>query len=127
MRVQVYWNLHKGCWSVQALEGENKGRVIDHTDSLRLHDCQFVVRESGRQRVLKEKRKNVHAFVRGRIPEENVAAMVRKTSVATYNPYKGSSFVALEGDKVVPVSKARAVTMGTQESGKPVVLAHDYA
>ena len=30
IRVEVYWNLHKRLFSVRALEGEHKGRVIEH-------------------------------------------------------------------------------------------------
>ena len=39
IRVEVYWNLHKRLFSVRALEGENKGRVIDHAYGVRLSDA----------------------------------------------------------------------------------------
>ncbi|SVD12165.1 uncharacterized protein METZ01_LOCUS365019, partial [marine metagenome] len=42
MRVEVYRNLHKGCFSVRALNGEDKGRVIDHVQSIMLRDATFV-------------------------------------------------------------------------------------
>ena len=42
-RVQVYWNFHKECWSVVALQGEHKGRVVKHTDSIVIKDATFVV------------------------------------------------------------------------------------
>lgn len=87
MRVWVYWNLHKKCFSVQYLN-----KVVMHTDSIVLFDAEFRVREAGRQRVLREKRKNVHAFVVGlydRDFHDNVETPFR----VTYNPYKYDSFV----------------------------------
>ena len=60
MRVFIYYNLHRRCWSVKALEGENKGTVIAHCESALLSGCVMKVSEKGRQRVLREKKKNVH-------------------------------------------------------------------
>ena len=65
MRVFVYFNLHKKCFSIKALEGADKGRVIAHRDTVVLDGCKLLVSEAGRQRVLREKRKNVHAGVSG--------------------------------------------------------------
>lgn len=67
MRVFVYFNLHKKCWSIRAMEGNQKGRVIAHAQAVELANCTFKVSEAGRQRVLREKRKNVHAGVVGDI------------------------------------------------------------
>ena len=92
--VDVYFNLHKKRLSVRDCSTH---RVIFHTDSIVLKNVKFVVSETGRQRVLRERRKNVHAFVRGCI---DTTAYVRDvdalcTSQVTYNPYKYSSFVKL--------------------------------
>jgi len=65
MRVFVYFNLHRKCWSVRALNGRYKGRVVAHCDRVLLTDVEFRVSEAGRQRVLREGRKNVHAGVVG--------------------------------------------------------------
>ena len=65
MKVFVYFNLHKKVWSVKALEGPNKGKVIEHTTNINIANAKFKVSEAGRQRVLKEKKKNVHAGVTG--------------------------------------------------------------
>jgi hypothetical protein len=48
MKVFVYFNLHRKCWSVKALEGPSKGRVIQHTDDIILSNCTFKVSEAGR-------------------------------------------------------------------------------
>lgn len=87
-RVQVYRNLHKGCYSVRC---KKSGRVIYHTDKIYLQDVTFKVSESGRQRVLREKRKNVHAFVEGVwLPMLPVTVSTREH--IRYNPYKFNKF-----------------------------------
>lgn len=65
MLVDVYRNLTKGCYSVKACEGPFAGKVIAHAESVWLDDPMFRVVQSGRQRVLMERKKYVHAFVRG--------------------------------------------------------------
>lgn len=64
----VYLNLHKtGFLSVRAAEGPDKGRVVGHVSAIELDGCTFRVSEAGRQRVIRERQKNVHATVRGRV------------------------------------------------------------
>tara|TARA_R110001606_G_C14972292_1_gene603321 strand:+ start:197 stop:562 length:366 start_codon:yes stop_codon:yes gene_type:complete len=91
MRVEVYFNLHKKLFSVRDCK---TGRVVSHTDAVTILDPKFVVRKAGRERVLRERKKNVHAFVRGELIayEEIVYAPELYTDV-TYIPYKYSSFV----------------------------------
>ena len=64
MKVQVYRNLHNGLISIQDL---STGLVLGHAYAIDLKRADFIVREAGRQQVIKEKRKNVHAFVRGEV------------------------------------------------------------
>ena len=106
MKVFVYFNLHKKCWSVKALEGENKGRVIAHEDFIILRDVVGRVSKAGRERVLREKRKNVHAGIVGEWVSDidDSLATNGDTWLApydiTYNPYKYDSFVYAEsGDR----------------------------
>lgn len=93
----VYWNLHKGMWSVKALDGPNKGRVIDRVSQIVLADVRGKVSEAGRQRVLREGRKNVHAGLVGRIAthREKVDPDVIEWigDRITYNPRKYKEFV----------------------------------
>lgn len=107
LKVFVYFNLHRRCWSVKALEGENRGRVVAHLDRVQLRDCVFKVSEAGRQRVLREKRKNVHAGVVGRIDQE--ARHWWGVYEVTYNPYRFSNFVAKRTS--TPVGSAGKVIM----------------
>lgn len=49
------------------MDGEHKGRVIGYAKAVTLRDAHTVVSEAGRQRVLREKRKNVHAYIDGQL------------------------------------------------------------
>ena len=100
MRVEVYFNLHKKTFSVRSAKS---GKVLLHTDEVHIENPEFVVRQSGRNRVLSEGRKNVHAFVRGD------ATFFRYTNrpmldTLTYNPYRYASFVDKQTEE--PVYKA---------------------
>ena len=100
MRVEVYFNLHKKTFSVRSARS---GRVIRHTDNVHIANPEFVVRQSGRNRVLSEGRKNVHAFVRGDVTF--FLLMYRPMlDTLTYNPYKYASFVDKQTEE--PVYKA---------------------
>ncbi len=49
------------------MKDKSTGRVIGYTESVNLEDVEFKVSEAGRQRLLREKRKNVHAFAIGTV------------------------------------------------------------
>ena len=85
-KVDIYFNLHKNCYSVK-----KKGKVVHHLyedEELTLEFVKFVVGKKGRERVLKEKRKNVHAYVRGIISDKKV----ENNTEVSYNPYVADSF-----------------------------------
>lgn len=92
MRVFVYWNLHRKVWSVKALEGPEKGRVIAHSPHVMVMDAAGKVSQAGRQRVIREKRKNVHAGIVGTLAGLNHQPHFTGEAV-TYNPYKYETFV----------------------------------
>jgi len=90
MRVDVYYNLHKKCLSIR-----HKGKVIHHTQTVELDDVTFVVSEKGRRRVVKTRRKNVHAVIRGTLINYglNYRNIDKRGSQVTYNPYIYKTFV----------------------------------
>ena len=106
-RVQVYYNLHKKCLSVR-----HKRKVIEHAQEVTLTDARFHVQQAGRERVLKQKRKNVHAYVSGKLKESFWFTQAPKyiwtaKQRVTYNPYKYKNFVDKETLK--PVASAEVV------------------
>lgn len=106
MKVFVYFNLHRKLFSVRALEGDRKGLVIAHRDYVALTDVTFKVSEAGRQRVLRERKKNVHAGAVGQWTDDTIE--LTDPLAVTYNPYKYSTFVIADGE--LPIRTAgRAV------------------
>ena len=124
MKVFVYFNLHRKLFSIKALEGNMKGRVIAHRQSVLLSDATFKVSEAGRQRVIREQRKNVHAGVSGSWYGDDVdgkatAFITINGSAIMYNPYKYSTFVHLYGEH--PITSARNVALNVSESKRPSI------
>lgn len=95
-RVYVYWNLHKDRYSVR-----RGTRVQRHADFVHLENVKFSVSESGRQRVIREKRKNVHAGVRGEDRAPKTAPSTRGWRRITYDPYRFDHFVTVSGERPV--------------------------
>lgn len=96
----VYRNLHNGLWSIL---DRKTGRVLKHQDKVFVMDALFIVRAGGRAKVLLERRKNVHAFVRGTVIETNELDLSGFVSV-TYNPYKHSTFIQKETGESISAS-----------------------
>jgi hypothetical protein len=104
--VQSYRNLNKP-GVVYSIRSKATGLVIGYEPRVTIDDARLRVQEGGRQRVLREQRKNVHAFVegcwheKGRAPKPEVRVR--------YNPYLFSSFV--RGDTLEPVHEADEVLL----------------
>ncbi len=107
-KVFVYRNLHKGCWSVK-----QNGLVKAHGLELNLYSCAVKISKKGQDRVRRDKRKNVHAGIRGYLEPYHLG-MSHEVKLSdevelcqrtwqgfpnsqmreiTYNPYKYDSFV----------------------------------
>lgn len=118
MRVYVYRNLHKDCWSVS-----NGKRIQYHARALELTEVAFRVRKGGRAKVLREKKKAVHAFVVGEveIAGELLGPVPMEGAVeVTYNPYKNETFVRVD-DGTAVFGAGRVVML--YENGKARVWA----
>lgn len=97
-RSEVYFNLHKKCLSVR-----DTGGRVRHASAVVMTDITFAVQPAGRARVVREGKKNVHAFVRGTVKSEYgldtetglLADLAGKNGYrrVTYDPYKYESFV----------------------------------
>jgi len=105
-RIEVYRNLHKDCFSIR-----KNGKVVKYvydTDELYMKDIKFVVQSAGHAKVLREQKKNVHAFVRGTYDENKRGTM---QMVAHYNPYRYDYFFTIFGGNVRPLYEARKVAL----------------
>lgn len=72
------------------MEGPKRGRVIDHTDAVTLRDCRAIVRESTRQRVIRDKCREVHAWIEGTLTYTEAPPV--GAPCLTYNPYRAGHF-----------------------------------
>lgn len=94
-KVGIHRNLHQRNWSIVAEEGSLKGLVVGHADTIHVWRAEFKVNEAGRQRVIRERKKNVHAKVVGILGRGFEASMwdgFNFTHKVKYNPYKDSQF-----------------------------------
>ncbi len=116
MKIKAYFNLHKKIFSVQ-----HNGLVIGHADHLTISSPQFKVSEAGRQRVLRDKRKNVHAFVIGEVADDwkSLPDNDLQGEAITYNPYKYSTFVKRADES--PVHAAASVQMVAKDGRASMV------
>lgn len=67
MRVFALYNLHRHCLSVRAEQVPMASLVIACALAVQMSNVVFKVSEAGRQRVLREKPKNVHAGIVGEL------------------------------------------------------------
>jgi len=125
--VDVYYNLHKLTWSCR---GRKSGLVEHHAPVIvGAFGAGFIVRESGRLRVLKEKRKNVHAFARfdqalASDDVEGWAAWAKRQKgliEISYNPYRAGEFY--RRDTWAGVHTVSSLTMLAPPGQKPRILA----
>jgi hypothetical protein len=122
-RVRIYLNLNlPGYLSLLSVEGESKGRVVAHVQAVALRDCRFIVSETGRQRVLRERCKNVHAFIEGSVQafgegenlhgvQRELEALLKRHGRVWYDPYQTASFISLKHRRPLATA-ARIVAVG---------------
>lgn len=94
--VRVFKNLKHGCYSIM-----QRGVVRASARVVRLADVEFRVGEKGRQRMIRERRKNVHAFAVGHLvdyvhPSDSRDIAAPEGRGAFYDPYRFESFVDSE-------------------------------
>ena len=106
--VFIHRNLNRPpYYSIKA--GKSGGPVIGYDTDIHLKDVQFKVQKGGMNRVRKEKRKNVHAGVVGKIISSGGDYNTDDWVLITYNPYKHNSFVEYETEE--PIFKADEVIL----------------
>jgi len=118
-QVRIYYNFHKKLYSVQE-KVNGKWKVVEHTNNINLINVTFKVSEAGRQRVIKEKRKNVHAAMIGERFPFIPKSFVYRDEVS-YNPYKSPYFMVKSEDK--PLDKAKYVQI---VDGKVIAMIPEF-
>jgi hypothetical protein len=93
------------------------GRVCASASQIRLAGVEFLVRQSGRQRMLRGLPKNVHAYAIGHLvdyvhPQDSRRLEALDGRGVFYNPYRFASFV--DSDTHAPVAAAELVHFDEQ-------------
>lgn len=102
--VEAYWNLHRDCLSVRP-----RGGRVEHLTAVTLTNVRFAVQPAGRDKVIRERRKNVHAFVRGIVTAINDDVAPNPSGMLVrYNPYEAGHFQTPTG---APIHNAETVTI----------------
>lgn len=99
--VDVYRNLRTKNFSIR------KDGIVEHrADSILLFKPTFMVSKKGRERVLNDKRKNVHAIVRGNYIGCDINLPFNLMSKGHYDPYIYETFIGEEGQPLLTASVA---------------------
>lgn len=118
LKAKVYWNFHRKCFSVQV-----NGRVVAHATRVTLCLPTFKVSKRGRERVLREKRKNVHAFVYGYVVADVRGEGLDAYGCARYNPYEHATFVDVESGREM---HSPSVVRCSVSGGRPTIVWADW-
>ena len=111
--VRVFKNWRLGCYNIM-----QDGRLLASAREIRLGSVEFLVRESGRQRMLRRQKRNVHAYAIGQLvdyvhPSEERSLDPLHGRGVFYDPHRFSSFVDVETRDAV----TRASSAHFDESG----------
>lgn len=88
-RVQIYYNLHKGGYSIK---DKATGLVVGYAQNVLLTRCKFNVQQGGRQKTIQEKRKRVHAYIEGDFQTADTPFDYSQMDKVIYNPYTTPQF-----------------------------------
>ncbi len=102
-------NLARPVYLYRNLNGDEKhlysvkqdGLVVGHTNRMILTDVAFLVSKAGQARVRQTKRKNVHAYIRGKIAKKGAMGSDGRDAhrwpvKVEYNPYRDREFMSDE-------------------------------
>lgn len=106
----VYWNSHRRCFSIKPKQPD--GPVQHSTGPLLLENPIFKVSARGRQWVIANRKKTVHATIRAtpRVPDSfSLPSTARRVK---YNSHKTATFVTEDG---TPVYEANRVYLINNE------------
>jgi hypothetical protein len=110
MRLHAYKNLHRDAWSLRSL---STGRVTEHALHVEIHDVTFRVQQGGREAVLRDGIRRVHAYVVGEVVARGARRkpMTGRWTRFTYNPYRAGTFTIADPKNPRPVYGADRVRL----------------
>lgn len=93
-RVEVYYNLNKGGYSIKSLDKGNKdkGKVVAYADNVTITGASFHASEATLKKILEKKQKAVYAVVRGYIVDADKKD-IQQYKEGYINPYTTGTFI----------------------------------
>lgn len=102
----IYRNLRTKGFSIR-----HRGKVVSRLEDFYAYNCEFKVNKKGRDRVLKEGQKNVHAFVvcehyslyphsYDRFKDDDTIRNSPDLKEIRYNPYRADHFQNSDGQEI---------------------------
>ena len=121
--VRVIRNWKRDCYTIL-----QDGRPKASAKQVRLANVEFLVRRSGREKMLREAKRNVHAYAIGQLldythPDEGRELEGICGRIVAYDPYRRAAFVDIESQD--PVSSARLVHFAPRLCHLPSRLSYD--
>jgi hypothetical protein len=115
-RVNTYGNLHTGKVSIRDARS-----VIGHADRVFLNDVYFKVGERARARVVRERRRYVHAFANGEaLYFNNEFRLLNFEEEIRYSPFRAGHFTRPDGSAIWQ-TKTALVVADKKEDGSPYI------
>lgn len=111
---EIYYNINKKVYSIRA-----KSTPVSYARLVRVYRPTFVVRTGGRAAVLRDKQKNVHAFVKGEMETLNVKPPIDGLKKIRYDPYQYGYFYDVHTHE--PIHEAEYAILILDENNKPHV------
>lgn len=105
-QVEIYRNLNKPGITYSVRDAKT-GLVLGHASSLLLSRCKFIVNQRGRDKVVRTKRKSVHAWISGSfcVIHAGDDKYFGNGTMVSYNPYTNLYFeLAESGEPVIGAS-----------------------
>ncbi|WP_374723110.1 hypothetical protein [Peribacillus tepidiphilus] len=103
-QIQVYRNIRKGIFSIKDVKTR---RVIAYGTDIKLSNIKMQVQKLGRERVRREKWKNIHAFVTGTYEGVDQIDINEGWDLIYYNPYTTETFIKkATGEAIFSAEKA---------------------
>jgi hypothetical protein len=110
---KVYRNLNKKGWfSIIGYHLKKKSYLLyAHANNFKANNIEFKVSEAGRQRVLSNQKRNVHAFAHCMGLElDNSNVEYSRDNKVSYNPYKHGNFYMKHTGEIINEANSIFVT-----------------
>ena len=115
----TYRNLNFG----QHFSIKHNGRVINYLESGHIQNGRFQVSEASRQRCLREKKRNVHAFiVSEKEPTQLQYPPLENVSEVSYNPHRGGTFFLKSDGSIVTFATDIYLLNGRAYVGRAYII-----